>query len=111
MAELSRRGVCKTLNEKSPYLLEIKYGDLLVTYYFSSEYNKNKFNSKLESFRNVINESLSKRFKITINYPIVADIKNYFSSESRGFLISCNGKFFRCPKSLILDGEKLMNSN
>lgn len=110
MTEFTRNGICKTLF-KSPYKLQVLYGDKEITFYFSSSYNVERFKSKLESNRNYYNSSLSKRFKFEVTNNVVADIKLYCVIEQRGFFISSNGVIFDCLENLILNGDNLTNKS
>ena len=110
MAKLTRSGVAYDLT-LSPHKLVVKYGETdFLTYVFSSELYKNKFNEKMYKNREEISESLSKRFGITIRYDKLADIKLYTKVEKRGFFIQGN-EDYRCLELIKLDGVALMNKS
>lgn len=103
---LSRRNICYNL-EKTPYKLDISYGDQVITYYFSSKLYKQKFEERREDHRFTIEESLTKRFGFTIKSDMIADIRLYSSIEKRGFLISGNGEHKQWLSSITLDGIRM----
>lgn len=105
MYKLTRGGVAHDLTI-SPYMLDVFYNNDKLTYVFSSEMYKNKFNEKIEENRLKINESLSKRFGFKIINNKLADIKLYSIIETRGFLIK-GKEDFKCQNTIELIGEIL----
>lgn len=106
MQKITRGGVAYNL-ELSPYRYNVNYGDISITYVFSSEFYRNNFLKKLKCNRVQISESLSKRFGVCVQFDTLADLKLYTHIEKRGFLIYQNGERFECLSSLRLDGESL----
>lgn len=107
---LSRNNICYNL-VKSPYTMNVKYGEQVITYHFSSELYKNKFAERREDNHRIIEESLSKRFGFKIKSELIADIRLYSSIEKRGFLISVNGENRQWLSSITLDGLRMIQSN
>lgn len=108
MHELTRRGVCYDL-EKSPYQIELWYGDKLIIFSFSSANNKERFKTKLLDHRKKLEKSLTNRFKIIITFDILADLILYKNVEKRGFYLCYDGEVFKqWPATLKLDGVKKM---
>ena len=104
---LSRYGIAYDLKE-SPYNYNVVYNEKCVNYVFSGIKNKEKFIAKLVKNRDLINESLTKRFKLKISVSLLADIELYRSIEKRGFLIECEGMSYECVNNIKLDGMILM---
>lgn len=109
MAKLTRSGVAHDLNI-SPYKQVVKYDNEELMFVFSSEFYRKKFEDKIEDNRNKINKSLSNRFGFEVRNNLLADIKLYLTTETRGFLI-LGKEIFLCPSSLVLSGEKVMKRN
>lgn len=82
-----------------------------ITYYFSSQNHLEKFTEKLTENRELINYSLSKRFSITVNVNVLADLVLYAKVETRGFLVKHKGEFYSCKKDLILSGVTVTKKN
>lgn len=82
---LSRNGVCYDL-EKTHYKTTVNG----LTFMFSSRLHLEKFKAKLYENRRTINNSLSKRFSLSIDVSQLADIVLYKKVETRGFLIVTN---------------------
>lgn len=89
--------------EISPHRLIVQYNDP-ITYVFSSNLYKTKFQEKQENHREYVNNSLSNRFGFNINFNLLADIQLYTKIEKRGFLLVTTGGNIKCPNNLILDG-------
>lgn len=100
---LSRGKIAYNLH-KTPYKTDVVYDGQLITFYFSSELYRVKFESRQDSHRKTIEESLSKRFGFTIKSNLIADLRLYSSIEKRGYLISIDGEFIECQNTIILDG-------
>ena len=58
-----------------------------LTYVFSSQLHLDNFRKKYKENRSIINYSLSKRFNLKIDVPILADMVLYRKIETRGFLV------------------------
>lgn len=83
--KLTRNGVCYDLRE-TPYIYEWRG----ITYHFSSEGHRAKFIRDLRKKELWLDDSLSRRFKVTISMPILADLQLYTQVETRGFYIVTN---------------------
>lgn len=105
MNTLTRNGIAHNL-KLSPYEHTIKYENETLTYIFSSELYKNKFIEKIESYREKINCSLTKRFGFEIVNDLLCDIKLYSVTETRGFLIRGKEEY-ECLNIIRLNGEIL----
>lgn len=104
MNNLTRSNVAHNLHY-SPHHTNIKYGDEEVMYVFSSKFNLERFKERIESNRDVINASLTKRFRFNIVNNVLCDLRLYISIEKRGFLVKTNKDVFECPDSITLDGN------
>jgi len=100
---LTRAKIAYNLH-KTPYKLELEYEGQKVTYHFSSELYRIKFNSRCGEHRRMITESLSKRFGFTVKSDLIADLRLYATIEKRGYLISIDGEYTECQNDIILDG-------
>lgn len=109
MARLTRNGIAHDLTI-SPYKVDVMYEHELLTYVFSSEFYKNKFLEKKEGNRKKINTSLSNRFGFEIEYNILADLKLYLATETRGFLIEGIEKW-QNVNNIRLNGETVITRN
>lgn len=107
MANLTRSNIAYDLNI-SPHKLEVVYPDEVLTYVFSSDLYRQKFNDKIESHRDKISESLTNRFGFTIENNKLADLKLYTTIEKRGFLIYKGQVKVECLSSITLDGNHLI---
>lgn len=102
---LTRNGIAYNL-KLSPYKVTIKYQDNeSITFKFSSQLYMDNFKNKLKNNRNVICESLSKRFGFIINNEKLCDLKLYSSIEKRGFLIETKEGLYECLNIIKLDGQ------
>lgn len=107
---LTRAKVCYNLHN-TPYQLQVNYGEQEVTFCFSSNLYKDKFIEKLSNHRKEINNSISKRFGVTIKADFIADLRLYTSIEKRGFLLLIDGVKVECQNNIILDGLKMIARN
>lgn len=108
---LSRRGICYNLLE-SPYRLDVPYDNgNIITYVFSARRYKDKFYNEFLDHREMIAESLSKRFGINIKNDVLSDVRLYKKIEKRGFLLERNEDKWLCQEDIILDGVKLMKQS
>ena len=108
---LSRRGICYNLME-SPYRLDVPYsnGDV-ITYVFSSRRYKEKFYDEFLDHRDMIAESLSRRFGISVKNDVLSDVRLYGRIEKRGFLLERNEDKWLCQEDITLDGVRLMRQS
>lgn len=103
---ITRNGVCYDL-QMSPY----RYTKNGLTFVFSSQTHLDKFKTKYKENRDIVNYSLTKRFKINVNVSQIADIVLYRKVETRGFLIvTAEGKTL-CQKDLTFSGGKVTTQN
>lgn len=102
---LTRNGIAYNLR-LSPYEYTMNYSNgESIRYKFSSLLYKDKFIEKIESNRESINTSLSKRFGLNISNEILCDLKLYSSIEKRGFLIETKEGYYKCLNIIVLDGQ------
>ena len=92
---ISRNGVCYNL-KKSPYKVEDEHA----TFVFSSVLHMEKFKEQRGAHREKINDSLSKRFGLSVNVAVLADVVLYKRIETRGFLIVCKEGSITCVKDI-----------
>ena len=104
---LTRSKVAHNLHY-SPYILNVEYEGDSITFVFSSKFNQERFNNKIEENREIISHSLSKRFNFIIKNSVLSDLKLYTSIEKRGFLVKTNKDVFECLDSITLDGSNLI---
>lgn len=109
MAKLTRSGIAHNLSI-SPYKVVVDYQSGELTYVFSSELYKNKFIDKLEDNREKISKSLSNRFGFTVINNMLADVKLYITTETRGFLI-LGKEEYTCQSIIVLAGENLIQKS
>ena len=105
MTKLSRGGVAYDLN-LSPFKVEVDYEGEKVTFKFSSELNVKRFEDKVKEHRETIKTSLSNRFNMGIDIPVISDIVLYTKVEKRGFLILMNEEEYKCQNIIKLIGVK-----
>lgn len=102
----SRYGVYYDL-EKSEY----KCTHNGLTFVFSSQQHLNSFEKKRKQNREMINYSLSKRFKISIDVSTLADVVLYKKIETRGFLIEGQGDKMQCVKHITYAGGMMTSAS
>ena len=89
----------------SPYWYKI--GDL--TYYFSTELHRVRFEERYITARLEMKERLKKRYGLNMACELASDIYTYMMMENRGFLIRTKrGEIIRWPEQIKLDGETLI---
>lgn len=110
MTKLSRGGVAYDLS-LSPFKVELNYKEDKITFKFSSELNVGRFENKIKEHRETINKSLSNRFNIGIDIPVISDIVLYSKIEKRGFLVLINGEEYKCQNIIKLTGVKKIQKN
>lgn len=79
-------------------------------YYFSSRLHVEKFEKRIGDKEREISTSLSNRFNIWVDFPIIAEIILYQQIEKRGFLIEILGEkggLAEWPNQLKLSGARL----
>lgn len=103
---LTRNGVCYDFNI-SPYRVTVD--DL--TFVFSSQTHKEKFQKQLKTNRDTVNYSLSKRFKFKIDVSPLADVVLYRRIETRGFLIVSKEGNIECLQKLAFNPGRITNRN
>ena len=103
MSYLTKSNIAYDLNI-SPHELTVEYNSCNVKYVFSSELYRTKFLEKFNDNREKINTSLSNRFDINIQCPMLADLKLYKTIEKRGFLIFKDGEKIECQSEVVLGG-------
>lgn len=99
---ITKNGVCYDLT-KSIY--KLKVNDL--TFVFSSQLHLDKFKAKRQENRDILNYSLTRRFGLTINVPLLADIVLYKRIETRGFLVLTNEGHELWQNNLTFGGGKV----
>lgn len=92
---ITKNGICYNL-QKSPYKTECEN----VTFVFSSELHKTKFEKQRKAHRKKINESLTKRFGISVDVSLLADVVLYKRIETRGFLLESKEGNFECVNDI-----------
>lgn len=107
---LSKSNIAYNL-EISPHTLIVDYGSDKIKFYFSSALYRCKFTQRLHDNRVEIQNSLNKRFGLTIDSSIIADIRLYSKIEKRGFLVETNGGKYTCQDNIILDGLKTITND
>lgn len=101
----TKDGICYDL-KKSIY----KSTQNGVVFVFSSKLYKEKFENRVKEHRKAINESLSKRFRISIDVSTLADVVLYMKIEKRGFLIEAKEDKLQCKNHItFVGGNQIMN--
>lgn len=107
---MSKRGICYHLPD-SPYQIKVSYDGQMVTFFFSSSLNVEKFYERCAGNREAISASLSSRFKFIIKNDILCDIVLYEKIENRGFYIDVDGKGYSWLEEVELNGVKVTSKN
>lgn len=103
---ISRNGVYYDLNLSN---FRFKCGNLI--FVFSSKLHLENFKKKYKENRDIINYSLSKRFKCKVDVSQLADVVLYRKIETRGFLIvTIEGKQ-TCQNNITFDGLEVTIQN
>ena len=93
---------------KSPYHITVDG----LTYYFSSAFLLSKFTERLEMSRDLLSDSLSNRFKLTVDVRQLADVTLYAKTESRGFrIVTAEGEEMQCLNQVKFGGGKATPSS
>lgn len=94
--------------KESPYHVNVDG----ITYYFSSTFLLGKFTERIEMSRNILNDSLSNRFKMHVDLRKVADITLYARTESRGFrAVLDDGRELECLSQARFAGGNVTLNN
>lgn len=102
----SRKGIFYDLNV-SEYRVTLNN----ITYVFSSELHRQKYNERVSENRKVFNSKLTKRYGIEIENNIMADLTLYKSVETRGYLVINGVGEKLCKETIKLDGVKVMKKS
>lgn len=100
---MTRNGIVYDLI-KSPYKTTLNG----ITFYFSSTNHLEKFNEQFKENRETLVYSLYKRFKLGVYINELYDLVLYNKIETRGFLVSYKGDFYKCLNNIILSGVNLI---
>lgn len=100
---ITRDGVCYDL-AISPYKTTING----LTFVFSSKLHLDKFKQKIKENRDIINYSLSKRFKVNVDVSKLADVVLYRKVETRGFLIITGEGKEICQRNITYVGGEVI---
>lgn len=74
-----------------------------LTYRFSSESHRSKFVREVRKRELWLRDSLSRRFRCTVELDVMADIQLYSQVETRGFLVVTNdGAEYKRPTDLVI---------
>jgi hypothetical protein len=82
-----------------------------ITFFFSSILHEKKFTERYLDYINGINFSLSKRFEVEFDIPLIGLLMCYKKIETRGFYIEIEGEPISCLSDIRLSGGKLTKSN
>lgn len=82
-----------------------------ITFYFSSVLHGKKFSEKYIEHINTVNFSLSKRFNMDVDLPLIGLMMCYNKIETRGFYVEIEGEAITCLSDIRLSGGKLTKSN
>lgn len=101
---LSNHGVCYEL-ERSPYT----YTYMDWVFHFSSIYHKDKFVRGLTKKVLWLNDSMSNRFHVQVEFAELAAIQWYQQCETRGFYIkdAYSGRCYRWPHEFRYAGQAI----
>lgn len=100
----TKNGVEYNLNE-SPY----KCAWRGLEFFFSSAIHLQKFQDKLETRIDWLNDSMTRRFHFSVEVDYIAVIQLYCQVETRGFLIFDNDKsrWYDCRENITLRGTTI----
>lgn len=97
---LTRYGVCYDLRE-TPFVAS--YGDM--EFRFSTRAHSEKFMDEVGTRVRWLNDSLSRRFHVTVRASELAAVQLYQMIENRGFLVRVREEWFECPGDLAFRGR------
>lgn len=98
---LTKNGICYDL-KNSPYFCFVGS----YRFFFSSPAHLNRFKAGLETNRDWLNDSMTRRFKFEMQMDLLADFSLYRKIETRGFLIidESTGVAYECPGNIEFRG-------
>lgn len=101
---LTKNGICYDL-KNSPYFCFVGF----YKFFFSSPAHLNRFKVGLETNRDWLNDSMTRRFKFEMQMDLLADFSLYRKIETRGFFIinESTGVAYECPESIEFHGMKI----
>jgi len=99
----TRRGIYLDLTKSD---IKLKLKDTNLTFVFSSDLHRQKFEEQYKANREEHNLRLKARYKIDFRSTIFADLTLYTKVESRGFLVINDRGQNLCRENLVLGGEK-----
>lgn len=76
------------------------YGYQKVEYFFNCNYNMQRFQRETMRNRDRLQASLQKRFQMSVDCEILADLVLYRKVQPYGFYIKSEGKYFDTPKGV-----------
>lgn len=99
---LTKHGVCYDLSE-SPFVCSTAHFE----YRFSSANHMRKFADNVQQRKDWLNDSLSRRFHVSIEVDILAELQLYMQTETRGFHVTDErGRTWRSAENMLLSGLK-----
>lgn len=98
---ISKNGVCYDITH-TPYT----YSWRGITYHFSTEKHRAKFIENVRAKEMWLNDSLSRRFRCTVDLPLLADVQLYTQIETRGFyLVTDDAAEYFNPASIYVSAD------
>lgn len=99
---LTKYGVCYDLSE-SPFVCTTSHFE----YRFSSARHMQKFSDNVQQRKDWLNDSLSRRFHVSIEVDILAELQLYMQTETRGFHVTDErGRTWLSAENMLLSGLK-----
>jgi hypothetical protein len=99
---LTKHGICYDLSE-SPFVCSTAHFE----YRFSSANHMRKFADNVQQRKDWLNDSLSRRFHVSIEVDILAELQLYMQTETRGFHVTDErGRTWRSAENMLLSGLK-----
>lgn len=100
---LTKYGVCYDLSE-SPFACSTAHFE----YRFSSAKHMQKFADNLQARKDWLNDSLSRRFHVSVEVDILAELQLYMQTETRGFHVTDErGRTWLSAENMLLSGLKV----
>lgn len=99
---MTRRGIEYNLTV-SPYKSYFK----TLTFYFSSQIYRNKFESQIDDFRKRMEHQFEDKYGMKIKVPFLAELVLYSQIEKRGFYITIEGNEYKCLNEVKLNGNQV----
>lgn len=100
---MTRRGIEYNLTV-SPYKSFVK----TLTFYFSSQSYRNKFESQIDDFRKRMEQQFEDKYGMIIKVPYLAELVLYSQIEKRGFFITNKGSEYKCLEEITLNGNQVL---